>query len=211
MRDNINEFMRRMNSLNEKEYMYNLIAYGIAPTVCGYKASTLINLSSKYKNTYKLWKENKEEFLDRVPLKHFELKRTNDSYSILFYDEDKLNETLKKKNCTKFLNNFGYKEKDSLINFLHVLKARYKEGCPHEVGLFLDIPLDDVLGFIKNDGKNYLYCGYWKVYSNVDGAMKTFKNYDWSKKEVINLIAGGKNAFQVFKLLEEYKFIAVCN
>lgn len=211
MKENINEFMRRMNSINEKEYMYNLIAYGFAPTVCGYKASTLINLSSKYKNTYILWKENKEEFLDRVPLKHFELKRTNDSYSILFYDEEKLSKTLKKKNCNKFLNNFGYKEKDSLINLLRVLKARYKEKCPHEVGLFLDIPLDDVLGFIKNDGKNYLYCGYWKVYSDVNGAIQTFRNYDWSKKQVINLIAEGKDAFQVFKLLEENRVLDISN
>lgn len=207
MNDIIKEFMANMNSLSEKEYMYNLITYGIAPTVCGCKASTLINLSSNYKNTYRLWKEHKKEFLSKVPLKYFELNKTEESYTILFYDEENLNSKVKQKNNISFLRDFGYEEKHSLINCLEILKERYKRGCPHEIGLFLDIPLEDVVGFIKNKGNNYLYCGYWKVYSNVEEALRAFESYDWSKKKVINLIAQGKNAFQIIKELNLNKII----
>ena len=35
---------------------------------------------------------------------------------------------------------------------------------PHEIGVFLDYPLADVEGFIRNAGRDYLLSGYWKVY-----------------------------------------------
>ena len=36
---------------------------------------------------------------------------------------------------------------------------------PHEIGLFLGYPFEDVMGFIENKGENYLCSGCWKVYS----------------------------------------------
>ena len=35
---------------------------------------------------------------------------------------------------------------------------------PHEIGLLLGYPPEDVSGFIENGGKNFLCSGYWKVY-----------------------------------------------
>lgn len=32
------------------------------------------------------------------------------------------------------------------------------EDFPHEIGLFLGYPVDDVTGFIQNKGRNYLLC-----------------------------------------------------
>ncbi len=31
---------------------------------------------------------------------------------------------------------------------------------PHEMGLLLGYPVEDVVGFMENNGKNYLYSGY---------------------------------------------------
>ncbi len=50
-------------------------------------------------------------------------------------------------------------------------------GFPHEIGLFLGYPLDDVVGFIENQGKNYLACGCWKVYSRASVAKRRFACY----------------------------------
>ena len=52
---------------------------------------------------------------------------------------------------------------------------------PHEIGIFLGYPLDDVEGFIKNKGQNFLLNGYWKVYSNKEEKEKIFKAYKKSK------------------------------
>ena len=50
-------------------------------------------------------------------------------------------------------------------------------GFPHEIGLFLGYPIDDVISFIENKGKNFKCCGCWKVYHDEDNAKKTFEKY----------------------------------
>ena len=62
---------------------------------------------------------------------------------------------------------------------------------PHELGLLLGYPVEDVLGFIRNEGRNYLYCGYWKVYGDVDAARITFDRYNQAKEDAIRLISSG--------------------
>lgn len=48
---------------------------------------------------------------------------------------------------------------------------------PHEIGFFLGYPYEDVIGFIKNRGQNYLEVGPWKVYANQNQARRTFARY----------------------------------
>lgn len=50
-------------------------------------------------------------------------------------------------------------------------------GFPHEVGLFLGYPYDDVMAFIEHEGRDYLCCGCWKVYSNQESAEACFARY----------------------------------
>jgi hypothetical protein len=66
------------------------------------------------------------------------------------------------------------------------LKRLFRQGCPHEVGIFLGYPLADVDAFIQNKGRNYLLNGYWKVYSDVPGAEKLFHSYNQAKIRVLN-------------------------
>ena len=49
---------------------------------------------------------------------------------------------------------------------------------PHEVGLFLSYPPEDVRGFIDNHARNCKYLGFWKVYGDVEKAKRTFANYE---------------------------------
>jgi hypothetical protein len=88
-------------------------------------------------------------------------------------------------NCD-FLYKYGYGRGASQIEHLDHLKRRFKGGCPHEIGVFLGIPLDDVKGFIENAGEDYLMCGYWKVYNNVRRAEAYFKIYDRARIEAIS-------------------------
>lgn len=48
---------------------------------------------------------------------------------------------------------------------------------PHEIGFFLGYPYEDVIGFIKNRGQNYLEVGPWKVYADQSQARRTFARY----------------------------------
>lgn len=76
---------------------------------------------------------------------------------------------------------------------------------PHELGLLLGYPVEDVLGFIRNEGRNYLYCGYWKVYGDVDAARITFDRYNQAKEDAIRLISSGMEIHELLlygKMLE---------
>lgn len=74
----------------------------------------------------------------------------------------------------------GYALEDGLKACLDRLGERLAAGeeFPHEIGLFLDYPSADVIGYLKHAGRNCKLCGYWKVYSDVDRASRLFHLYD---------------------------------
>lgn len=84
--------------------------------------------------------------------------------------------------------NIGYDDELKLNSILKTLRERcINLTCPHELGLFLGIPLNDVIDFIESK-KKCVFNGYWKVYSNVDRSIQIFNEYDRVKSIVIDLI-----------------------
>lgn len=62
---------------------------------------------------------------------------------------------------------------------------------PHEMGFFLGYPLEDVVGFIQNQGKNFLYTGYWKVYGNLQEKVRLFQRFDLVQKQMVQYVSDG--------------------
>ncbi len=64
----------------------------------------------------------------------------------------------------------GYSKKGELKEKFSYLRKRFEEKkeFPHEIGLFLGYPLEDVKGFRINSGAGCKFCGYWKVYGDVE-------------------------------------------
>jgi len=56
-------------------------------------------------------------------------------------------------------------------------KMQSDNAFPHEVGLFLGYPPEDVRGFIEQGAANYKCVGCWKVYGDEKQAQKTFAKY----------------------------------
>ena len=52
-----------------------------------------------------------------------------------------------------------------------------KTAFPHEIGLFLSYPAEDVQGFIENGACHFKCSGCWKVYGDVDSARRCFERY----------------------------------
>ena len=91
-----------------------------------------------------------------------------------------------------------------------MLKNRYKEfNCPHELGIFLGFPLNDVMDFMNCKNKKCLSCGYWLVYNNLQEAKETFSMYDKVKEDTVNYILKGDSshnvAYSIRNLFEEYE------
>lgn len=77
-----------------------------------------------------------------------------------------------------FLEAQGYHRCSSVLGWLCLLKQRLQKcaSCtfPHEIGIFLGYPLEDVKGFMEDKGKNCKACGDWKVYGDVRKAESVF-------------------------------------
>jgi len=69
-----------------------------------------------------------------------------------------------------------------------------KSDCfPHEIGLFLGYPVEDVIGFIRYKGRNCKLCGLWKVYSDVDNKQKIFDKYKRCTEIYEKIFAQGRS------------------
>lgn len=63
-----------------------------------------------------------------------------------------------------------------IVHLMDRLAAR--EGFPHEIGLFLGYPPEDVRGFIENNAKCSKCVGAWKVYGDERAAKRLFAKYE---------------------------------
>lgn len=182
------KFAEILRTLNGKEYLEAMVAFASAPTIQGKKPASLMNFNSGGRNTANLWRKYGKEICESFNLEFFELKSDNDSTMILLYRKKLLEWYVNHPRNQPFLNKMGYNSEDSLVEKLTILKQRFKEFCPHEVGIFLGMPVEDVEGFIENKGKNCLSCKYWKVYCNPKRAELLFNAYDKARNSMAELL-----------------------
>ena len=78
-----------------------------------------------------------------------------------------------------FLEHMGYQVVQNPPGLLEQLSQRLcmNQNFPHEIGVFLGYPLEDVEGFIQNGGRNYTCCGCWKSYGDPEKAKALFASY----------------------------------
>lgn len=113
---------------------------------------------------------------------------------LLLYDRIRMEAYLERTEHQAFLKKRGYGGL-ALPEKLRLLAERYenyqKRGgeFPHEIGIFLEYPLEDIEGFIEHRGRNALECGYWKVYGDVEQAREVFRLYDRIREAVGGLAA----------------------
>jgi len=97
---------------------------------------------------------------------------------IYIYRPGRLQRDLDVEEAKDILLRFGYEE-SNLDRCISRLADRIYEcdEFPHEVGLFLGYPPEDVKGFIELGGRNSKASGYWKVYGDVGRAQKQFERF----------------------------------
>lgn len=121
---------------------------------------------------------------------------------LLLYRYKKLQSHLENGQVKAFLADFGYKD-FSVAAVIMKLRRRYAryvlsgQEFPHEMGIILEYPVEDVKGFIENRGKNYLTEKYWKVYHNRERALTLFARYDEAREKAMEEAAAGYPLYQI--------------
>ncbi len=131
------------------------------------------------------------------------LLNVNKQRAILYlFRRDRLEDYLSDKNIEDFLAGYGY-QRGNLESKLARLAKRVegfgdgKVSFPHEIGVFLGYPLWDVEGFLKNNGENSIGNGYWKVYDDLAGALRTFESFDRSRERAMEELVQGKSIREI--------------
>ena len=73
------------------------------------------------------------------------------------------------------------------------LRAYYNDRTPfpHEIGFVLGYPIEDVDGFMSDGGQGARACGRWKVYGDVDEALRRFKELEREELRIKRLYSEG--------------------
>lgn len=89
-----------------------------------------------------------------------------------------LRRDLRNAQASALLRRAGYGD-ESCERCVARLACRFREGkeFPHEVGLFLSYPPEDVKGFIDHRANNFKCTGPWKVYGDEGKARSLFAKY----------------------------------
>ena len=97
---------------------------------------------------------------------------------IYVYRPSQLSKDLCDSNVCDLLSRRGYRT-DNCRKCVVELMRRIRQSAdfPHEIGLFLGYPCEDVKGFIENKATCAKCVGCWKVYGDADKAQKQFERF----------------------------------
>lgn len=196
-KEEINNYLRMINNYNDKEYLFSIIAYSAGPTLAREKPSSLLIFNNNNRNVHDSWRKFKEEVTDKFKINFFELKKNKESTVVLIYNETILKHVLKELKNINFLKRFGYNDEMTIDEILIYLSKRFENVCPHEIGIFLGYPIEDVAMFVNCPNKKCKMVGYWKVYHNIEQAKSIFKKYDDIKVSIVRTMMKGIKPMEI--------------
>ena len=151
-----------------------------SPTLAGIKPASLVNVccGSRERADDDIRRLNRECFVCRglraVPLRYSE----DGAVLLLIYRPAALEKLLQDTKVRAYLEGLGY-PCESIAHCIAQLAGRITrtETFPHEIGIFLGYPLEDVIGFTEHKDTGCKCTGYWKVYGDEAAARRTFERY----------------------------------
>ncbi len=202
---NNNDILLLSNKNNvEIEGLINFLLANICmETLLGFKPSSLIHIP-------KMGDELKvltilAAVINQYNCRYEVLHENNIRLTVLIYHTLTLNHCLLSRENLDYLKEQGYFiEGFSINNIFSVIKQKLEnyqnnrskitldenhvDDYPHEIGIVLGYPIEDVLGFITNRGQNYIISGCWKVYHNAGSSKKIFQEYHRIRSEAVKYL-----------------------
>ena len=175
-----------------------LVAYHCAPTLMGVKAGNLFSLK---RNAYAAQADKMKDTLHTLGKKGLSahiFHSPGDTTLVYLYRRELLEQNLSHPLSKKLLAKEGYAGEDAeeLLCQLR-LRLEKSEAFPHEIGLFLGYPPEDVMGFVRHKGFNCKFSGCWKVYGDVGRAKTLFGQYAFCRNQCLGCVNQGMTLDQM--------------
>lgn len=188
-----------MGEIFEKNFVQHTSA-----TLKGYKAGSLFSYRPSCNEKFEDALQTLDAALSKKGIRICAIDRKHSSRLIFVYRPKMIDAMLSRHEFQCFLCQFGYPvDKGHEANVPYLLMRMKKcQEFPHEIGLFLGYPLEDVLGFIANKGKNYALCGLWKVYAQPEKAKERFDLFQRCREHCLECLRQGQSVLQLIHVLD---------
>lgn len=148
-----------------------------SPTLAGLKTGSLFSCVFSGQEELKAFLRQWNTALCPKGLRIIPMRWKGGRALIYVYRPEKLERDLSDEQASHILSQRGYCPGCTgrcVAELMH--RLRQQEEFPHEIGLFLGYPPEDVQGFMENR-RDCKCTGCWKVYGNVAAAQRIFAKY----------------------------------
>lgn len=165
-----------------------LIVRHCAPTLANLKTGSLFVCPIADRPSFFSSLRSLNELLVPKGLRALPLRIREYSALVYLYRPSRLKKDLENPAAVKILQDHGYSCYGKCLPRL-IERIRASEEFPHEIGLFLGYPPEDVQGFL--DHRPCKCSGCWKVYGDENKAKKTFDLYKKCERVYCQQLARG--------------------
>lgn len=155
-----------------------LVVRHCSPTLAGLKTGNLFSCPCKSREEIQTDVRKLNRLLSPKGIRIVPLRYAKGKALIYIYRPSKLKKDLANDYACSLLTGLGYQQEKAELCVNHLIgRLREADEFPHEIGLFLGYPPEDVQGFIENKAENSKCVGCWKVYGDEQKAQKLFNQY----------------------------------
>lgn len=175
-----------------------LLVRHCSPTLAGVKTGNMFSCAYESLETLRETIRGLNRKLAKKGLRILPLRIAEKTALIYVYRPSKLKEDFSCEEAMLLLKRYGY-TCDMPGKCIVKLRERLQkqEEFPHEIGLFLGYPPEDVLGFIENRARDAKCVGNWKVYGDEEAAKKRFAQYKRCTSNYISRLTKGNTIEQL--------------
>jgi hypothetical protein len=165
---------------DERDQLEAMLRWGAGPLIAGLQPASLLCIPAPFSAT---WERERSTLCDILRVSVFCLRES----LVLLYRRGPLARKTSAGASAHYLASLGYPVSTGLSACLTALKSRFDNPAsfPHEVGVFLGYPLEDVIHFSAGHPAPYHCRGYWQVYHRPDRAKRAFAYMDAARSRVV--------------------------
>ena len=178
-----NIYQAALRLRGERSRLELFICWAAGPVIGGIKPASMVRLPRNGMDKALIsWGETICRELD---ISAVILRESPAGALLLLYRRRMLRRALKG-SAGRRLSSLSYPVASGLDSCLAYLAVRFSDPArfPHEVGIFLGYPLEDVIDFCTGKPSPYNCRGYWKVYHRPEKAKRAFAHMDRARLRI---------------------------
>lgn len=179
--------------MQARQQMEQWLATHGAAVLAGLKVSNLFTIDEKCCKAWPCVLMQAIKDLQEPELTAHCLRHQGGRITVLLYARRQMQAIWENPAHQAFLAPYGYRPEMRLHEVFTQLRKRMQESAafPHEIGIFLGYPLEDVQGYIAHRGQASKLVGHWKVYGNPQKARGLFERYHFACRHLTDALAQG--------------------